>query len=146
MKDTKLAYFAGIIDSEGGVTITYFPSRKNHRIRMYVVNTKKDLMDWLKTNIGGYVYEVKRTSHKNPKWKTKYEWHFLPSRDSVNILKDVLPYLVIKKQQVEICIKFISTFQELGKNCRLSPEQFNLRESLRQELKKLNSRGIGCND
>jgi hypothetical protein len=113
---------------------------------MYVINTNKNLMDWLKSHIGGYVYEVKRTSHINPNWKTKYEWHFLPTRKSVNILKKVSPFLIIKKRQIEICLKFISTFQQLGKNCRLSPEQINLRESLRQELKKINIRGIGFRD
>ena len=144
MEVTKLAYLAGIIDGEGGVTIAYNAKRNTHRMRFYVVNTNKKLMDWLYENFGGYLYEVKRTSHKNPKWRTKYEWHFFPTQETKSTLTLLIPFLICKKRQVEISLLFMET---IGKaKYRLSPEQFNLRESLRQELKKLNKRGTGNND
>ena len=144
MDKTKLSYFAGILDGEGCVTISYHQKRNTHRMRLLVVNTNKDVIDWLSNNFGGHVYEIKRHSQRNPKWKKRFEWHFVPSREYQWVLKGILPFLIIKKRQVEIALAFMAT---IGKSkYRLSPEQFNLRESLHQELKKLNSRGTGFND
>lgn len=69
---TQAAYFAGIVDGEG--TISIIKSTKSVgglSPKLSVKNTDKKLIGWLMNNIGG-----KFSSHQpqNPKWKRACEW------------------------------------------------------------------------
>jgi hypothetical protein len=126
---------AGIIDGEGTIGIYYSKKQNIYRLKIYVVNTNKELITWIQDTFGGYVYS--RESNKG--WKTRYEWHCKDISD--DILKKVFPYLIVKKQQAKIAIAFRKTHQHHGHN--LSPKLKELRKSLWVEVKKLNTRGSG---
>jgi len=126
-----LAYLAGIIDGEGTIGIYYHKGRNSYRVKIYVVNTYKPLIDWLGSVFGGFVYQ---RTHKT--WKTKYEWHL--GEDAMDLLKSLIPYLKIKKEQALTAIEFREKFK-----------QKELRQEFYLKMKQLNSRSFdmaSCND
>ena len=139
MKNIQIAYLAGIIDGEGTVNITYVAKRDSYRLRIQVVNTDKRLIDWLHENFHSHIYEVKRHSLQNPKWRKRYEWFLFPKRDTLPLLKSLIPFLICKKEQMKIAVSFIETTGKMGK--RLSRDVYKARKEYKERLNALNMRG-----
>ena len=100
------AYAAGIFDGEGYVGIDRGSpsSGKEKRINycLRVVISQKDgaIMYWLKNNFGGNVY-----SQRNGTKYSIYRWR-IHSEGAARFLEAVLPYVIIKKPQVEFALSF----------------------------------------
>ncbi len=140
MDKTKLAYLAGIIDGEGTINITYFTKRNEYRMRLYVVNTDIRLIDWLESNFGGMKFHAKRHTVNHPNWKEKWEWIYIPSKDKLGLLEALLPYMVIKSEQLTIAIEYLKTTSKSG--IRITEEARNVRKSCYERLRALNSRAV----
>jgi hypothetical protein len=126
-----LAYLAGIIDGEGTIGLYWHKARDSYRVKIYVVNTCKNLIDWLGSVFGGYVYE-----RKHNQWKTRYEWHL--GEDSMDLLESLIPYLKVKKGQANVILEFRKKFKDKEKR----PEYY-------LRMKELNKRNLdmaSCND
>jgi hypothetical protein len=132
--DTQLSYLAGIMDGEGTFYIGNTKSKFNSR--MYVVNTDERLIHWLKNTFGGLTY--KRNSLKNPQWKTKYEW-IVEKAQIDPICRLIIPFLIIKKEQAELMVKFRSTFIK-NRNTVLTDKIRIFRSQCLENMKKLNHR------
>jgi len=133
--EAQLAYLAGIIDGEGSFYIGITKNRK-FNCRIYVVNTNEDLIKWLKETFGGLIY--KRTSIKNPHWKTRYEW-VLDKTAIDPVCQQIIPYLIIKKKHAEIMIDFRNSFIK-GKRPVITEYILAFRRACHEEIKKLNHR------
>lgn len=134
----QLAYLAGIIDGEGTVYIQkvdrktffdYFP-------RIQIISTNKDLIVWIKDIFGGIVTSRDR-SNENRNWRLQHTWY--TSRKIMDILLPfILPYLIIKKNQVEVMIEFRKTFLE-KKSHRISDEILTFREECMFKIRHFNN-------
>jgi len=137
----QLAYLAGVIDGEGTI---YVSKRKNRGLddywpRVQIVNTNKPMMVYIHNTFGGLFYEKNRSKHSK-KWKTQYEW--VTNRTLMDIILPlVIPYLICKKPQAELMIKFRDTFQKNTK-IRVSQEVLTLRIDIFHQMQSLNKRGI----
>lgn len=103
---TDLAYLAGIIDGEGCIKIAKAKSRHTgrpqHWLQLEVSQKDGRLMSWIHNNFGGKVIEVsKNTSIQH------YRWTLLENQ-AIAIIKEVLPFLTVKKEQAKIAIMFQS--------------------------------------
>ena len=137
-KATKLAYAAGIVDGEGCISI-YSKSIRNGQYKgilknyhLTVVVTQKDgkLVDWLFGNFGGSVSLHKKWERLDEKcWM--HEWT-LNYQNASRFLKQILPFLIIKKKQAEIAIRFQD---RLGYGKKLSEHELELREKFYQEIR-----------
>ncbi len=136
---TKWSYLAAMIDGEGNICIwrtqarahDYETSGKTYgsfNMRLHIANTSTILMKWLISNFGG-VYHLKKEA--TDKHKAGYEWRPKGENNTKKMLLGILPYLVIKKEQAVVALKYI----ELPRNC---PEQ---REPLYQRMRVLNQKG-----
>lgn len=136
---TKWSYLAGLVDGEGNISIWRVQARAHDfevsnktygsfNMRLHISNTSIILMKWLISNFGG-VYHLKREA--TDKHKAAYEWRPKGENNTKKLLLGILPYLVIKKEQAAIALKYI----ELPRNC---PEQ---REPLYQRMRVLNQKG-----
>lgn len=109
LKDTEAAYLAGIIDGEGTVGL-YQGFRKSGRpykiVLVSVSNTDETLMAWLVSIGGGFVARDKSKSRK-PHWKPSFTWAVQAHVDVLGLLKQTLPYLVIKKSRAEMIIDYL---------------------------------------
>jgi len=117
-----LAYIAGILDGEGCVQVRLL-KRKNskwYRIKTEITfsNTCKELIDWLSKKLNLKVYERK---HINPKWNTCYYVKVGNMYECLLLLKALLPYLIVKRRQVEEAIRLIENYLSIPKGERNQP-------------------------
>lgn len=137
----ELAYLAGIIDGEGSI---YIQSRKrvdaiDYFPRFQIVNTDRQLMEWIHTKFGGNLFQKNRVKH-NPKWRLQYEW-FTTRKLMDELLILIIPYLICKKEHALIMIEFRKTFLKKESH-KVSCEVLAFRNECLHKLKILNKRGV----
>ena len=136
MGKSKWSYLAGIFDGEGCISIRSKPyanvDYRNgkevtwHRsvLQIDIANTNEKLMKWLVSNFGGvYFY----TDLGNAKWKNRYNWHPKGRNNKEQFLLGILPYLVLKHEQVKLALEYIrldgkgtkEQYTELATKCSL---------------------------
>lgn len=104
----EAAYIAGFFDGEGCVTIHRDRSKGARGIRInrnYVMSIKigqssKPVLDWIHARVGGSINE-----RRNP--VKKRVWTFtIRSNNAKRLLVDMLPFLIVKREQAEAAIEF----------------------------------------
>uniref|UniRef100_A0A6M3J686 Putative homing endonuclease n=1 Tax=viral metagenome TaxID=1070528 RepID=A0A6M3J686_9ZZZZ len=138
LAENDAAYIAGFVDGEGSIcfhrnhkndskTTTYSP-------RLRITNTNKDVLDWIAVVIGlGKVRSQKLYANNT---KPVYEW-YASGRYSIAVLKQLIPFLKVKKLQAETCVSYGLTLQKSGR-LRLAQEVIDEREILRNNVVSLN--------
>ncbi len=96
----EIAYLAGIVDGEGSIIIR---NNKWQTVFLVVGNTSLALIDWL-GDICGATYEVGKKNGGLSK-KPIDTWRCLRTSNIVELLRAMLPYLKIKKEQAEKAIQ-----------------------------------------
>lgn len=102
MTETDLAYLAGLIDGEGTISASISLNTSGYvavNKFLSIFNTNYKLMLWIQSRFGGKIYSRDRADL----WKTEHQIKWSPEEAS-EILKWVLPYLVIKSEQAELLI------------------------------------------
>ena len=138
---TDLAYLAGIIDGEGSVSIHLGLAKKKYPVyiaQVVVVNSDVGLLDWIYSRFGGMIH--KKPTPKSG-WATKrqcYTWT-LTGYALDRVLSLVSPYMIVKKQQVDIVIAFRKTFGPMHKGNKLPTDIAELRKSYCDTVKRLNA-------
>lgn len=125
---TELAYLAGFFDGEGYVGIsTDYPkwAKGNSYLRLRVNITQKDkkILEMIKDIYGGTLHKGKDGVHK---------W-YVDGQKAISFLKDVLPFLILKKEQTKLAIEFVSL--NVGKN--KSVEQRTRQQEIAVKIKEL---------
>ena len=146
---TQAAYLAGIIDGEGCIFIGNYSRNKSgdkfYQTLFTVATTSEELAVWLQDNFGGLktIYTHAQTP-KNSR-KTVHRW--VASGDRLTHLCEViLPYIVIKKREVEIMMQMRETFDKYAPTkgqrgrTKLSKEDLEIRQKLFDELKSIHTR------
>ena len=146
IKSTQAAYLAGLIDGEGYIGLVKRNGTKNFICIpvICVVNTNKEIMDWLVAVFGGFIQ--KRNSIKyNANARTAYSWDFRGER-CLSVLKTIQPFARIKQPQILILIEFIEEYYRryYMKGSKGMPDSARaIHIQFHQHLKELNSRGNG---
>ena len=105
MSLTDAAYLAGIIDGEGSVGVW-----KNGVYRIaavHVANTDKGLMVWLRRTVGKAGYLHPKLDDGFGRTKPCYDWSVQAQIDVLSLLKQVAPYMVIKRNKAQKAIEFL---------------------------------------
>jgi hypothetical protein len=147
MEVEKLAYIAGILDGEGSIMIMMqagkaFMEQRAKRgcfhphyapcIRIGM--QERVALDLIVETTGiGKVHEEKPYHHKRP----MYRWMVRKKDDVVKFLTLIMPYLLVKKKQAELCLKFMNEWVSHN-GIRIVPEVQQLREKAWAEMRKLN--------
>lgn len=145
-----LAYLAGIIDGEGCVFIGNFSCNAKFKTPYFqtlilVSNTDKALIDWLYKTFGGSFIKYTRAQTPKNSRKEVFKWSIQGER-LTHIGEVVLPFLICKKNQVEILLKMRYSLERVkvqkGKYGiqRLPDEVILYRQSLMDELRSLHTR------
>lgn len=137
---TVWAYVAGIIDGEGYIGIDKsktMPQRRcspRYQPEVVVVNSYLPLLEWLQREFGGSIMaRKKQKDHHKPTWCWK-----LVNRQAAEFCKDLLPYLLVKKQNAELLIEFMEAAKPpkiRGQGAKLSEAEVANRERLYQLMK-----------
>jgi len=116
IKNIVKAYIAGLVDGEGCIAIT---RRKIKRLstnnwyyepQVIVANTDKRMVDFLAGLYQGWIATPKKLKYY---YKQGYHWK-ITGDNMRQLLRDVLPHLVIKKKQAELILSF-PAYNETGK-------------------------------
>lgn len=118
MKKEILSYAAGIFDGEGTVAV-YCYHDKHYKLRVSVSNYNSNVLEFLKKYFGGSV--------SGGKTNKLYIW-LTSGNISLNFLILVYKYLIIKKQQALVGIKFQQHKNDFCKN--LKTKHINIKNSI----------------
>ena len=105
LPETEKAYLAGIVDGEGCITLhRRSPQGKNNPVYALFVeisNTSPALKKWLDERFPDKTY-YRFITKAQPHHKQGYEWVLSGNRQVMVFLREIVPYLVIKREQAEL--------------------------------------------
>ncbi len=139
-----LSYLAGVFDGEGCVSLSKGRRRKTGWSPQYRVHMRVAMADGVvpllfQNVFGGGLH--KRLPDGRRTLRTQYHWE-ITGHSCLPILKELLPYILIKRPQFEVAIHFLENTSKGGQGSRLlSDEELALREVdfiLCRNLKKEN--------
>ena len=144
----KIIYLGGFIDGEGWIGIKKAFSPKTTRSLspsyaaiLQITNTNEKIIGWLVENFGG---QFCRTRPGSSKHKVAYIW-YVGNRKLQPLLAQVCPYLIIKQEQANIVLNFLTHKlidpATYGRGNKLSRKEVAFREEHYLLLKKLNRKG-----
>lgn len=128
--DNKWSYLAGIFDGEGTVYIGLMTDKRRTFLKVGITNTDLNLMKWLVTFFGGAYRSEARGNYR-----LIYRWGPKGKKNREKFLLGVLPYLIIKREQVLLALEFDRM------NCS-DPEK---RDSIRLKIQALNRGSVETN-
>lgn len=140
-RELDLAYCAGILDSEGCICVSPYAA-KNHAHKMRYHN---DL--WVGMQNKAAIEFFQRTVGTGTVNRRKDVWVYAAGGPrAVHVLRLLLPYMIVKREQAEVFLDFQKTFYTRtaeGKpreGYRLTEEQFLTRKALAERITELNKR------
>jgi len=134
MNSSELSYFAGFFDGEGCVGVTNrIPPHSALFIRTQVVNTNLEVLEQMKRAFGGSI-QIRKAKLN---WQQMYTWQ-CTTQVAYHFLKQILPYLRLKRKQAELAIEFQEDRGYRGQ--RRSPEQLQRGQQIRTLISSLNGR------
>src|SRR3990167_1487725 len=138
------SYLAGIIDGEGTIRIGCARHKKwniRYSAAMSVGMTNEEIIDLLVKCFGS-----KKRIERVPNRKLIYRWGTSGNKTIPTILKQFLPYLIVKKKQAELVIRFCEERQTTGfrRNKGLPKKELQRRERLYLKVKALNAVGAAA--
>jgi len=129
----KIAWAAGFVDGEGCITIqkSYAPSKQGWHamsLMMRVTQKRRQPLDALASLFGGSAEPMKSRPY--------FDWT-ISAVQTANALREMLPYLILKRDQAELALEFYELQQERASSTVLSEEDRMVREFCYTELKAL---------
>lgn len=118
LNSNQKGWLASAIDGEGSITID-----KKHKVySLRVTNTNKEFVEYANKLFGerNNLYIDKR---KIDGRKIMYVAHISNKKDVRKILKEIIPYLIIKKQQAIYLLEFTKNIRDYYMKCKLCNEK-----------------------
>ena len=128
-------YAAGFFDGEGCVNCSTNKSGSPF-VRILVVNTNLEVLERFKETWGG---DINKNYKPKDNWKQAYTWRLSHIAASL-FLKEMLPYLVIKKKQAELAIQFTSI--RPGRGNSWTDDSLKEANNLLDKIREANKKGV----
>lgn len=140
----ELAYAAGLVDGEGCVGAYSLKHNQHQIVQVTIANTNEAMIAWLNARWPGSVqYNAKHRTG----WKPVWRWT-LSSRKAEMFLRNILPFLIVKRPQAELCLTLRGLTKQnwSGKpQCggqTVSSDVLEQRRQIVGQLRKANHRGL----
>lgn len=102
------SYFAGLFDGEGYIRVYRYhrrpPRRFAYQVKLTMTNTEKKILEYGKSHFGGSIYKVKKQKSDE---KQRYSWEITNNRMREHLLLNVLPHLIVKREQAKNSLNFL---------------------------------------
>lgn len=138
-------YTAGLVDGEGCICISKLKKSPRglspyHHLQFSLENTDPFITYWLQERFGGSVRLDKTKASQNH--KPTYRWA-LKKVETLQFLRQLLPYLLIKRPQAELALQFYQQcdVRRRGHKRRLEEDEILKREEFYTHMKELNRQG-----
>jgi hypothetical protein len=151
IKDTSLAYLAGIIDGEGSISLVRSHAKRTRGRYVYpllrIANTDRAIIDWIAERIPFGARHYSSAMNERCKAVHHIGW---ASGDAIKLLSAVVPFLVAKQQQAEIVLRLWSLNEcakeeaggYFGNHHPLPDWLIAAREQAFADVQALNKRGV----
>lgn len=150
LTETEKAYLAGVIDSDGSITIERCKDRRrddgvvNYTLRVSLKMTYSSVIDWVIERLGGY-REVQNYTEKMKNRNARPQYVLrLSGQKASRLCEMILPYMVAKKDRAQLGIdfaetKFDNTKRDKGRVLELPDDIRQARKIIYDKMKKSNS-------
>ena len=131
--EIDVRYLAGFFDGEGCIQLVNRVTKEGkQRSNMSVVITQAnlDILHDIELRYKGSIYELKKTPNKC--WQL-----VLSASNALEFLQDVVPYLIIKKEQALLAIEFQEHLSSNKSRAKVSIEDLLYRSNLATKVKSL---------
>jgi hypothetical protein len=140
MTVAEAAYFAGLVDGEGTVSLWRNVNPKNrsgvsYKVTFTIAQANAPFLEDVRTMVANGV--VALSGRNKPHQKVTYALRFNGSQARW-ILPQIMPYLRIKRRQAEIVMEYLGLFD----TSRRDPAAHVRRAALYEECHALNRRGV----
>lgn len=121
MKETTIAWAAGLFDGEGTIIFG-----KRNKVFVAISMTDLDILERMQSGFGGVIYPLKK---RKAHWKDAWMWKINGTKKSLEFLEMIYPYLGVRRQaKVEEARTFLPDLKS-ERNTRIRQEILNLRDS-----------------
>ena len=128
---TDVRYLAGFFDGEGYVGVKY-QAPGHHMLQASVTNNYRPVLELYLERYGGRIYQPQLPSQPEKEGKLAWTWKVY-GQGVIDMLRELLPYLVGKREQAELAVLF-----PIGKHRqRVNPEVRVLRQHIFERLQQL---------
>ena len=139
MRDIDRAWLAAVVDAEGSIIVSRIkqgPQVKrgySFRATLSISNTNEDFLQHVKQIIG--TGNLCRLPEHRKNWKDKFQ--YLANANTLRaILPEILPYLIIKREQAKLVLEFLSQI-----NVGIRGDYPNDLQVLYSRIRTLNAKG-----
>lgn len=151
LTNEQAAYIAGIVDGEGSISLVKSHARRTRGRYVYpllrVANTDELLIDWLAITVGCGARQYRSAMDERCKNVFHICW---ASNEAIMLLKQILPYLLIKRDRARLVIHLWDTNEQarvdaggyFGNHHRLPDWLVEKREEAFRLLAIANRRGV----
>ena len=130
------AYFAGLLDGDGCITIQKSPLKAGYTVyggHVSIVNTYSPVVYSAAEMYGGRSYlRTKETENRF----SSFQWQLRKKKPIELVLLKLLPYLILKRDQAKVLLEF-SRLPHLPK-IDMYPNRIDFRETFYSKMQKLN--------
>lgn len=139
----EIAYAAGVIDSDGWITIS--PSPSSYRIFVGLAQAEPQAVRLVSELFGGAVNLRKKSDPKRFSSRPMYTWR-IEGKSAKRALFELLPYLKIKNAQARLALDYYQTADEhfrkfgTGGSTGLDTKELVRRTTYYLAMKELNHR------
>ncbi len=139
-KKLSIEYIAGLVDGDGSIRIglNNKKGRNMWESSISVDNTHRGVLERLMEELGGTIVTMKKRITIERGLRADYRWR-LNGKKAVPLLKQLLPHLIVKKEQVELLIEFTTT---LAQGIKTPIDVHEYRVELMDQCKGLNMKKI----
>lgn len=135
----QLAYFAGLFDGEGHLSVDLQRASKCRKkdyysLRFVIANTNLEVIQWLINTFNGTLQIDKKI--KGCKQGYKF---LLWGPKMFAVLEGAYPYMIVKKPIVEVAFEFKKTIGKTG--WKISDEILTIRKQLYLKAHQINKKG-----
>jgi len=146
------AYLAGLIDGEGSITVSAH-KHKDGKIylnpQIQITNSNIKLIKWISRNVTGGKFISKRSMKKRWGRRPMFTFSTRSMGYTYRLLQEVLPFLVAKKKQALLLLKFLESRLKRAQKLWLpnqylgyTREEIKLANKIRQLNDRIKSRVI----
>lgn len=142
LQQIDYAYLAGLVDADGCIQINRRKSIKNgnsYSLCLSVSQCSEQIPFYLLRKFGGNIYEGKKYKENS---RAMFRWSIWAIK-AKNLLINLEPYLVLKKERAKVAIEFQNTILLKGYNShgKITEEIAEARKKLYKDMKDMNRRG-----
>lgn len=147
MEEVKLAYIAGILDGEGSIMIqrhaskAFMEQRKKRGCNHphYAPAIRIGMQDRAPLDLIVEATRIGKVHEEKPYHRRKpmFRWMVRSKNEIKEFLTLVMPYLLVKKEQANLCLQFVDEWVSCN-GIRLTPDILAKREKAWMQMRKLN--------